>query len=131
MPEPLNPSAVSPLYKISVFWSLKVRILVVEDDPLVREFIVETLREEGHNVIHAADGEQALAWCKRRVADVLITDIKLPGTVDGWQIAELCREHDPKLPVIYATGYSPVAPRPVPGSLFYRSPITPSRSCKP
>jgi CheY-like chemotaxis protein len=71
-----------------------VRILVVEDDPTVREFVVETLREEGHSVIHAAHGEQALAWCKRRVADVLITDIKLPVTVDGWQIAERCREHE-------------------------------------
>jgi DNA-binding response OmpR family regulator len=56
-----------------------VRILVVEDDPLIREFVVEALRDEGYEVIHAANGEQALAWCKRRVADVLVTDIKLPG----------------------------------------------------
>ena len=48
-------------------------------------------------------GKQALAWCKRRVADVLVTDIRLPGRIDGWQIAERCREHDPGLPVIYAT----------------------------
>jgi PleD family two-component response regulator len=65
-----------------------VRILVVEDDPLIREFVVEALREEGYDVIHAANGEEALAWCLRRVADVLFTDIKLPGHVDGWQIAE-------------------------------------------
>jgi CheY-like chemotaxis protein len=82
---------------------LPVRILVVEDDPLVRELVVEALRDEGYQVIHAATGEEALAWCKRRVADVLITDIKLPGRVDEWQIAERCREHDPELPVIYAT----------------------------
>jgi len=49
---------------------------------------VETLREEGYDVIHAADGEEALAWCRRRVADVLITDIRLPGSIDGWRIAE-------------------------------------------
>ena len=48
---------------------------------------------------------------------MLVTDIKLPGPVDGWTIAERCREHDPRLPVIYATGFSPVAARPVPGSL--------------
>jgi CheY-like chemotaxis protein len=69
-----------------------VRILVVEDDPLIREFVVEALREEGHQVIHAADGEQALECCRRRAADVLITDVKLPGQLDGWQIAERCRE---------------------------------------
>jgi CheY-like chemotaxis protein len=67
----------------------------------MREFVVEALREEGHHVIHTADGEEALEWCRRRAADVLITDVKLPGQVDGWQIAERCREHDPELPVIY------------------------------
>jgi DNA-binding response OmpR family regulator len=64
-----------------------VRILVVEDDPLIREFVVEALREEGFDVIHAADGEHALAWYGRQAADVLVTDVKLPGKVDGWQIA--------------------------------------------
>ena len=82
-----------------------MRILIVEDDPLIREFVVEALREEGFDVIHAANGEEALAWCGRRVADVLITDIMLAGSVDGWQVAERCREHVPGLPVIYATGF--------------------------
>jgi CheY-like chemotaxis protein len=102
-----------------------VRILVVEDDPLIREFVVEALRDEGYEVIHAANGEEALAWCRRQVADVLVTDIILPGKVDGWQIAERCREHDPDLPVIYATGFSPVAARPVPGSLSLHKPYRP------
>jgi CheY-like chemotaxis protein len=102
-----------------------VRILVVEDDALIREFVVEALREEGYIVIHAANGEEALAWCGRQAADVLITDVKLPGGIDGWQIAERCREHDPALPVIYATGFSPVAPRPVPGSLTLQKPYRP------
>jgi DNA-binding response OmpR family regulator len=103
-----------------------VRILVVEDDPLIREFVVEALREEGYQVIHAANGEDALAWCGRRVADVLVTDVRLPGRVDGWQIAERCREQDPDLPVIYATGFSPVEPRPVSGSLILQKPYDPA-----
>ncbi|MGY8637045.1 response regulator [Bradyrhizobium sp. 14AA] len=102
-----------------------MRVLVVEDDPLVREFVVETLREAGYEVIHASTGEEALAWCKRQVADVLVTDVRLPGTIDGWQIAERCRENDPGLPVIYATGFSPVTPRPVPGSLSLQKPYHP------
>jgi CheY-like chemotaxis protein len=102
-----------------------VRILVVEDEPLIRDFIVQTLREEGYDVIPAADGEEALAWCRRRAADVLVTDIQLPGEIDGWQIAERCREHNPRLPVIYATGFSPVAARPVPGSRCLRKPYQP------
>jgi CheY-like chemotaxis protein len=102
-----------------------VRILVVEDDALVREFVVEVLREQGYDVIHAASGEEALAWCGRQAADVLITDVRLPGGIDGWQIAESCRERDPGLPVIYATGFSPVAPRPVSGSLTLQKPYRP------
>ncbi|MGY4431230.1 CheY-like chemotaxis protein [Bradyrhizobium sp. F1.13.1] len=75
-----------------------MRLLVVEDDPLIREFVVEDLREEGYEVIHAANGEDG----GRRVADVLVTDVRQPGRVDGWQIAERCREQDPELPVIYS-----------------------------
>ena len=102
-----------------------MQILLVEDDPLIRELVVEVLREEGFDVVHAANGEEALAWYGRRIVDLLITDVKLPGSVDGWQIAERCREHDPGLPVIYATGFSPVAPRPVPGSLTLQKPYLP------
>jgi CheY-like chemotaxis protein len=56
---------------------------------------------------------------------VLITDIQLPGKIDGWQIAERCREHDPDLHVIYASGFPPVAARPVPGSLAPQKPYHP------
>jgi CheY-like chemotaxis protein len=42
-----------------------VRILAVEDDPLVRESVVEALRGEGYEVIYASNGEEALAWCQR------------------------------------------------------------------
>jgi len=102
-----------------------VSVLLVEDDPLIREFVVEALREAGYHVIHASTGEEALAWCTRHVADVLVTDVKLPGQVDGWQIAERCREQDPDLPVIYATGFSPATPRPVPGSRIVKKPFHP------
>ncbi|WP_050990898.1 response regulator transcription factor [Bradyrhizobium genomosp. I (2014)] len=100
-------------------------ILLVEDDPLIREFVVEALREEGYHVIHVSTGEEALAWCNRRVADVLVTDIRLPGEVDGWQVAERYREQDPELPVIYATGFSPVTPRPVSGGRIVQKPFHP------
>lgn len=100
-------------------------VLFVEDDPLIREFVVDALREAGYHVIHASTGEEALAWCERRVADVLVTDVRLPGRVDGWQIAERYREQYPHLPVIYTTGFSPVPSRPVPGSRIVRKPFHP------
>lgn len=92
---------------------------------MIREFIVEALREAGYHVIHASTGEEALAWCKRHAAGVLVTDVRLPGQVDGWQLAERFREQDPELPVIYATGFSPATSRPVPGSRIVWKPFHP------
>lgn len=52
-------------------------------------------------------------------------DIKLPGSIDGWQIAEGFRLHAPFLPVIYATGFFPVTARPVAGSVLLQKPFHP------
>ncbi|HEX2134853.1 MAG TPA: response regulator [Microvirga sp.] len=97
-----------------------MNVLVVEDEFLVRETIVEELREAGFEVVEAATGEEAVQLCE--TIDVLFTDIRLPGSLTGWDIAERCRAARPNLPVIYATGYSHVEPRRVPGSVFFRKP---------
>jgi DNA-binding response OmpR family regulator len=102
-----------------------MKILVVEDDPLVRTMAVAALEDEGFEVIEAEDGEQALRHCRERIADVIFTDIQLPGTINGWDIAEHCRDQDPNVRVIYATGLSHVDPRPVPGSLWCQKPYRP------
>jgi CheY-like chemotaxis protein len=99
-----------------------MKVLVVEDDDLVRIVAVECLQEAGFDVVEAATGEEALAKCKERVADALFTDIRLPGQVSGWDIAEFCREHNPRLPVVYATGFSPEAARVVPGARLFHKP---------
>jgi DNA-binding response OmpR family regulator len=95
-----------------------VRIPVVKDDPAVRESIVETLRDEGHRVIHAKNGAEALA-------DVLINDIRLPGRLERWRIAERYREHDPGLPIIDTNRLSLLRHRPVPGSVSLQKPFHP------
>jgi CheY-like chemotaxis protein len=99
-----------------------MRVLVVEDDPLVRYNAVEALCDEGFEVLEAGTAEDALKHCEDRAADVIFTDIRLGGSLTGWDIAERCRESNPSLPVIYATGYSHVRPRPVPGSLWFQKP---------
>ncbi len=97
-----------------------MRILVVED-PLVRVAAVEALREEGFQVAEATTAEQALDACAEASADVLFTDIKLPGSITGWDVAERCREAKPGLPVVYATGYARHY-RPVPGGIILSKP---------
>jgi CheY-like chemotaxis protein len=105
---------------------MTMRVLVVDDDDLVRTVAVDTLEEAGFQVIEAATAEEALERCEQRTADVLFTDIMLSGTLDGWDIAEQCRETDPDLPVIYTTGYSLRKHRPVPGSRMLQKPYKPS-----
>jgi two-component system, OmpR family, response regulator len=64
------------------------RILIVDDDPHIRELIGLLLRAEGFDVVEAADGVEALARLERVKADLVILDIMMPN-MDGW---ELCRE---------------------------------------
>ena len=100
-----------------------MKVLVVEDDDLVRTVTIDALEDEGFEVIEAASAEEALDRCREHIADALLTDIMLPGGLTGWDIAEQCRESDPHLPVIYVTGYSIPEPRPVPGSRLFRKPV--------
>lgn len=103
------------------------RLLVVEDEPLVRELIVLELEDAGYDVVEAEDGPTAL----RLLADdadiaLLFTDIRLPGGMTGWDIAEQARGLRPDLPVIYCTGYSSDALRLVPGAEFMKKPYRPA-----
>ena len=64
--------------------------------------------------------------CAHHPVNALFTDIRLPGALDGWQLAEQARKLHPVLPVIYATGYSEETPRVVTGGVFLRKPYVPS-----
>ena len=101
-----------------------MRVLVVEDDELVRTFAVECLQDEGFEVIEAATAEEGLDRCAEHTADVLFTDIRLPGELNGWDVAERCRDTNPNIPVVYATGFSRETPRPVPGSIMIYKPYS-------
>ncbi len=101
-----------------------MRILLVEDEFLVRDTVAYELREQGFEVIEAATGDEARAVCAGGGFDVLVTDIRMPGETSGWDLAELCRAQRPDLPVVYMTGYSHVAHRQVAGSLLLQKPFS-------
>lgn len=108
--------------------SLQARtILVVEDEEMVRDLIASELAEAGFVVIEASTAEEGRELLDQRPVAALFTDIRLPGAMDGWQLAEAARAMNPRLPVIYATGYSPETPRIVPGGVFLRKPYLPSK----
>jgi CheY-like chemotaxis protein len=104
-----------------------MKVLVVEDEWLVRELIVGELLDAGFDVVEAESGEAALARYHEHNPDVLFTDIRLPGQIDGWDVAEHCRASNSDLPVVYATGYSPTEHRLVPGAVLISKPYTCAR----
>jgi len=83
------------------------RVLFVEDDALVREAVARGLEEAGFEVVVAPSGDQALAMLEGGLdADVVFSDIVMPGRVSGIDLAGLLRERRPRLPVVLATGYT-------------------------
>jgi PAS domain S-box-containing protein len=80
-----------------------LRVLVVEDDALIRMSIAEMLDSRGHTVFEAGDGHEAMRLHGAEAIDVLLTDVGLPG-MNGVEVAERMREAQPALPVIFATG---------------------------
>ncbi len=83
------------------------RILLVEDDGAVREFVADALRELGYRVDIAIDGHAALAILQGdKRFDLLLTDVILPGGMNGRQLADKAREMFPELRVLFAAGYT-------------------------
>ena len=81
-------------------------VLVVEDEPMVRQLVVEVLRDLGYRALEAADGVAGLEvlGSGQRI-DLLITDVGLPG-MNGRQMADAARERRPDLKVLFMTGYA-------------------------
>jgi CheY-like chemotaxis protein len=102
-------------------------ILVVEDEALVRELIVDELDDAGYLVLEAVTADEALEILDMRRVSLLFTDIRMPGSMDGWTLAEEARRRVPALPVIYTSGYSEERPRLVPQSIYLKKPYRASQ----
>jgi CheY-like chemotaxis protein len=81
------------------------RILVVEDEFLIRLTLVEALGDEGFSVVEAESGDAGLLALEADTGiQLLLTDIQLPGTLDGRGLAKRARQSRPDLPIVYMTG---------------------------
>ncbi|HEY4171750.1 MAG TPA: PAS domain S-box protein [Rhodopila sp.] len=82
-------------------------VLIVDDEPTVRMLVADVLEGLGYAAIEAADGVSGLKVLQSDVhIDLLITDVGLPGGINGRQMADAARLHRPDLRVLFITGYA-------------------------
>ena len=82
-------------------------VLVVEDELPIRMVIADVLSDLGYTVLQAGDGRSGLRILEAgTLVDLLITDVGLPGGMNGRQLADAARQHRPDLKVLFITGYA-------------------------
>ena len=102
-------------------------VLVVEDEMMVRMPIAEYLRDCGYNVVEAADANQAIALMDSdEPVSLVFSDVRMPGKMDGFALAEWFRFHYPSVPVLLTSGYGgrTVPAASVPGGRFIEKPYS-------
>lgn len=79
-------------------------VLVVDDDPAIRQYITDALEESGYRVRAASDGGSALAAVERSRPDLILLDVRMPG-INGWDVLnELRSAAGPHCPIVIMTG---------------------------
>jgi CheY-like chemotaxis protein len=84
----------------------RVHVLVVEDELVIRMLISDALRDEGYNVIEAFNGDEAVDILNAGLAvDLIVSDVRMPGSLDGLGLLDFARQHFPVLPIILTSGH--------------------------
>ena len=84
------------------------RVLVIDDDEGVRQFIVDSLEDSGYAVVASSNGADGLKSLREAAPDLVIVDYAMPG-MNGVEVVNEARRHLPSLPIILATGYADMA----------------------
>jgi len=95
-----------------VHWGLHlavtaVQILLVEDEGLIRMMTAEALQDEGFEVVEALNGDEAVKLLDGPERfDILFTDVRMPGSLDGVEVALHARRRYPAIPIVVTSGYA-------------------------
>lgn len=81
-------------------------ILVVEDEFLIRMLLADELRDVGYQVIEAVNADEALDVLRGVTPDAIITDVRMPGSIDGMGLLAVVRQRSPDLPVIMMSAHA-------------------------
>jgi PAS domain S-box-containing protein len=98
-------------------------VLVVDDNPDVADVSTGMLEQLGYDVHRARDAATALAAIEQHAFDLVVSDIVMPGDMDGLALARALRERQPALPVLLVTGYSQAAAEAAPEFTVMRKPF--------
>lgn len=79
-------------------------MLVIDDEPAIREIFAEFLTETGHEVVVAESGEEGLSHLSKGHFDVVLTDLGMPG-LSGWEVAREVKKRSPDTAVILISGW--------------------------
>lgn len=85
-----------------------VRILVIDDEKVIRDGVERALTKYGHEIAKAEDGHRGLEYLQSGRFDIVLTDLMMPG-LDGFAVLDWIREHQPQVLVIVITGFATVA----------------------
>jgi CheY-like chemotaxis protein len=103
-------------------------VLVVEDEMMVRMPIAEYLRDCGYNVVEAANASEAIAAMHAdEPVSLVFSDVRMPGKMDGFGLAEWFRSHYPTVPVLLTSGYNggrSLSAASIPGVRFIEKPYS-------
>jgi CheY-like chemotaxis protein len=80
------------------------RVLVVDDQRVVRQYLQFVLQRAGYDVVLASDGEQGIQALAARGVDLVLTDLKMPG-MDGFDVLRYVRQSPRPVPVVLMTAY--------------------------
>jgi CheY-like chemotaxis protein len=84
-----------------------VFVLVVEDEAMIREFVAEDLQEAGYKVLMASDADAAVDILEvRHDIGLIFTDVNMPGSMDGLQLAACVRDRWPRVHIVVTSGRS-------------------------
>ena len=97
-------------------------VLVVDDDDLVRSGVARSLARLGYRAPSATGPEEALALLRsgRQCIDLLFTDIRMPGAIDGFELARIVRQEFPDIAILLTTGFAGYRPKGLGARILYK-----------
>lgn len=107
----MSGNLASSLAVLPAMWAERPTILLVEDEVIIRMMLADELRGRGFNVVEAQNADEALTLLQSRApVGLVLTDVQLPGSMDGIALARLLRATRPELKVVIASGNISFAP---------------------